>query len=436
MTLTANVDQKTNTRRSLFASVLGTSLESYDFYLYGTAASLYFTHVFFPNSDPATAAISSFLVFATAFLARPLGAFLFGKLGDTVGRTTTLRYTLLLMGLATAAIGLVPSHNTIGIVATLLLLFLRCLQGTALGGEWGGSILITTENEQNSQSIQPSKRDFYAAIPQIGSAIGTLASVGIFMLLNSMLSQQQMLDFGWRIPFLLALPFTAFSMYIRLKVAETQEFQQVQAKSFEPNIFKKLFTEHTREMVIAIAVSLLPIGSYFLLTTYTMNYGVNVLKLSENNLLTASFIGSALQLFTIPFFGSLASRYGSQRIMLWGSILTFAVALPLYWIMKSATLGTMIFCMILGGIFPTLCWAVLGGYMHHLFGVKIRYSALSIAYAIAAVITGFIPAITAWFGEVTSNAWWHPAVVLMLMSFIGIVGCLAAQKSTPVSELD
>ncbi|MFT4246286.1 MAG: MFS transporter [Micrococcaceae bacterium] len=410
-------------KKALIASTFGTSLENYDFYLYGTAAALYFNKIFFSETNATVATLSSFLIFAMAFLTRPLGAMLFGYIGDTKGRAVTTRYTLTLMGLSTAAIGLLPGYSQVGILAPILLVLLRCIQGISMGGEWGGSILLSTEYSSSK------KKDFHASIPQLGSPIGVLASTFIFMIMEIFLNDQQMLAWGWRIPFLLALPFTLVSVYIRTQLHETNEFMEAQKELGNSKIkVSELFKNHTIPFIQAILIGILPIGSYFLISTYTMNYGTTTLGLPEQSLLVAGFIGSLLQLITIPTFGYYSSKYSSKAVMIAGAVSTAIVAIPMYLLMREATLSTMIACMLIGGIFPTLCWATLGGMLYNKFDVKIRFTAINVAYSIAAIISGFIPAITTMVGSATHQAWWHPAIVLILISLMTLAGSLDWKK--------
>ncbi|WP_246657687.1 MFS transporter [Arthrobacter yangruifuii] len=409
-------------RKVAGASFIGTALESYDFYVFGTAAALVLNRIFFPDVDAATGILLSFLTLGMGFVARPLGAILFGHIGDRVGRKTSLIGTIVLMGTATGAVGLLPDYNTIGIWAPLLLVLLRLLQGLAVGGEWGGSILIATEH------APARRRALYAAIPQIGSPVGTIMVTGIFLLLASV-SDDAMAAGVWRIPFLLAFPFMGIALYLRLAIDETPVFKDV-AKAHQVTRIPlaEVLRHQWRAVLVAAAAALLGIGSYFLMTTYTQAYGVSQLGLSESTVLNAALVGSVLQLATIPAFGLLATRIGSARMVLAGAVATLLISFPLYFIISNATTPVYILTILIGGIAPTAAWAALGGLMADLFPARTGFTAMSLAYSIAGILSGFTPSITQGFSNATGGAWWHPGVVLALMSLITIAGALAARR--------
>ena len=407
-------------RRVAGASFVGTALESYDFYVFGTAAALVFPTVFFPGQDPLAATLSAFLVFAMGFVARPLGAILFGHLGDRIGRKRALIWTITLMGLATGTVGLLPDYTTIGVWAPIILTVLRLLQGLSLGGEWGGSILIATEH------ATPRKRALYASIPQLGSPVGTMLISAIFLVLT-VLVPDVMTTWGWRIPFLLAFPFLAIAIYLRLAIDETPVFQEASRRHALPRVpLLEVLKSQPVAILVAIAAAVLGIGSYFLMVTYTQAYGTGTLGLSQETVLNAALVGSVLQLITIPAFGYLAMRIGSAKVVAGGALGTALIAFPLYWVISIATEPMYIAAIILGGILPTASWAALGGLMADLFRPETAFTALSFAYSIAAIIAGFAPSITQRFGIATEGAWWHPGVVLAVMSLVTAAGAIGA----------
>ncbi|MGW9403498.1 MFS transporter [Arthrobacter sp. NPDC055585] len=409
-------------RRVAGASFVGTALESYDFYVFGTAAALILNRVFFPDVDPLTGTLLAFLSLGMGFVARPLGAVLFGHIGDRVGRKKSLIYTIVLMGLATGIIGLLPDYAAIGVWAPILLVALRLLQGLAVGGEWGGAVLIASEH------AEPRRRALYAAIPQIGSPVGTIMVTATFLILTQV-SPEAMEAGVWRIPFLLAFPFMAVALYLRLAIDETPVFKDVaeQHKVARVPVLEVLRSQPAA-VVIAMAAALLGIGSYFLMTTYTQAYGVGVLGLSESTVLNAALVGSVLQLATIPAFGWLATRIGSARVVAAGAAATAVIAFPLYYLISIANQPLYILTILIGGIAPTAAWAALGGLMADLFPARTGYTAMSLAYSFAGIAAGFTPAVTQLFSDATSAAWWHPGAVLALMSLITIAGALAAGR--------
>lgn len=409
-------------RRVAGASFVGTALESYDFYVFGTAAALILNRVFFPDVDPLTGTLLAFLSLGMGFVARPLGAVLFGHIGDRVGRKKSLIYTIVLMGLATGIIGLLPDYAAIGVWAPVLLVALRLLQGLAVGGEWGGAVLIASEH------AEPRKRALYAAIPQIGSPVGTIMVTATFLILTQV-SPEAMEAGVWRIPFLLAFPFMAVALYLRLAIDETPVFKDVAEHNKVARVpVLEVLRSQPAAVVIAMAAALLGIGSYFLMTTYTQAYGVGVLGLSESTVLNAALVGSVLQLATIPAFGWLATRIGSARVVAAGAAATALIAFPLYYLISIANTPLYILTILIGGIAPTAAWAALGGLMADLFPARTGYTAMSLAYSFAGIAAGFTPAVTQLFSDATSAAWWHPGAVLTLMSLITIAGALAAAR--------
>jgi MFS family permease len=410
--------------------MVGTSLESFDFYLFAYFSAFFVGPLFFDPLGELGATSVAFLTIAIAFVVRPIGAILFGYMGDRLGRRATLLWTVGIMGVATGLIGLLPTYAQAGWVGAVLLVLLRIAQGLSLGGEWGGSILIATEHSG------PVKRAFYAAIPQLGSPVGSILSATVFIVLTVALPADQLAEWGWRIPFLLALPLLAVSLYLRLTISETPVFTGVVAEGRRDRLpFLTMFAQRPAAMAIAIGAALLGIGSYSLMNTYTVNYGVEQLGFSFQDLLIATTVGGLLQLVTIPLFGAWASRIGSAKVVLWGAVGTLLITFPMYFLLQFATFPILVGTMIVGGILPTMAWAALGGLMNDLFPDHFRYSALSFAYALAATISGFVPYVTFELGTATGFAWWHPGVVLAVMSAVTLVAAWLAARRRPEPEL-
>ena len=409
-------------RKVAAASFIGTALESYDFYVFGTAAALVLNRIFFPDVDPLTGTLLAFLSLGMGFIARPVGAVLFGHIGDRIGRKKALIWTIVLMGTATGLIGLLPDYGVIGAWAPILLTVLRLLQGLAVGGEWGGAVLIATEY------APPRRRALYAAIPQIGSPVGTIMVSATFLLLT--MASQEAIDAGlWRIPFLLAFPFMAIAIYLRVAIDETPVFKEVENRHQVARIpLLEVLRSQPLAVLVAVAASLLGIGSYFLMTTYTQSYGTEVLGLSQNTVLNAALVGSVLQLATIPAFGWLATRIGSARVVAGGAVATALISFPLYYLISIADRPLYILTILIGGIAPTAAWAALGGLMADLFPARTSFTAMSLAYSFAGIMAGFTPWATALFADLTGSAWWHPGVVLALMSLITLGGAAAAAR--------
>ncbi|WP_286795589.1 MFS transporter, partial [Microbacterium sp. UBA3394] len=398
-------------RRVAWASMVGTSLESFDFYVFAYFSAFFLGPLFFSPLGEFGATLTSFLTIALAFVVRPIGAVLFGYMGDRLGRRATLLWTIGIMGVATGLIGMLPTYAQAGWLGAALLIALRIAQGLSLGGEWGGSILIATEHSS------PVRRAFFAAIPQLGSPVGSILSATVYIVMTQVLSAEDLAAWGWRVPFLLAIPLLAVSLYLRLTITETPVFRDVVAEGRRDRVpFVTMFARRPLAIVVAIGAALLGIGSYSLMNTYTVNYGVAQLGFAYQDLLVATTIGGLLQLVTIPLFGWWSTRIGSARVVMWGALGTLLITFPMYFLLQFATFPILVGTMIIGGILPTMAWAALGGLMNDLFPDHFRYSALSLSYAIAATVSGFVPALTLALGEATAYAWWHPGIVLAIMS--------------------
>ncbi|MGA0847317.1 MAG: MFS transporter [Pontimonas sp.] len=410
-------------RKARWASLVGTSLESYDFYIYAYFAAFFVGPLFFDPLGGFGGTLAAFLSIALAFIIRPVGAIVFGHIGDRIGRRKTLIVTVTMMGVATGLIGVLPTYDQAGWFGAAILVILRLLQGISLGGEWGGAVLVATEHESGA------KRAFAAAMPQLGSPIGSILSATAFIWLTLALTTDEIVEWAWRIPFWTAIPLLLVSLYLRLAITETPVFEDVVKRERRPKVpFLTLLAQQPFAIFIAVGVALLGIGSYSLMNTYTINYGVVQLGFAYYELLIATTIGGLLQLITIPLFGAWAMRIGSSSVVAWGALGTLLVAFPIYYFLQFANFGVLVAMMLIGGILPTMSWAALGGVYSELFDERYRYSALGFAYSIAAVVSGFVPAVTLTIGEATGNAWWHPAVVLAGLSVITLLATLQAGR--------
>ncbi len=411
------------TRKVVWASFVGTALESYDFYVFAYFAAFFVAPLFFEPLGTTGGVLAAFLTIAVAFVIRPVGAVVFGHLGDRIGRRRTLIITITMMGVATGLIGILPTYETAGWFAVVLLLLLRLVQGLSLGGEWGGAILLATEH------AEPKRRPFYAAMPQLGSPVGSILSAGVFLLMTALVSSEAMVEWGWRIPFLTAVPLLLVSLYLRWSIDETPVFKALASQNrVERSPVLAAIRQQPGAVGIAVLAALLGIGSYSLMNTYTIDYGTTVLGFSYQDLLVATTIGGLLQLVTIPLFGAWAQRIGSARVVAIGAVGTLLVAFPMYWLLQSATFPILVGSMIIGGILPTLSWAALGGLMNDLFPSRTGYSGLSLSYSIAATLTAFVPSITLLVSAATDAAWWHPGIVLVALSALTLVGAIAASR--------
>jgi MFS family permease len=414
-------DRKTRVRVA-WASLVGTSLESYDFYIYSYLSAFFIGPLFFTPLGEFGAGLAAFLSIGIAFVVRPIGAVIFGHIGDRIGRRKTLILTITIMGVATGAIGLLPTYEVGGWWGAILLVTLRMVQGLSLAGEWGGAVLLASEHAGQKRHA------FYAAIPQLGSPIGSALSAIAYFILPFTLSAEDFAAWGWRVPFLLAFPLLLVSLWLRWTVKESPVFNEVVSEhKVEKFPLGAVFRNRPTAFLLAIGAALLGIGSYSIMNTYTLSYGAGVLGFDYNELLGAVTIGSILQLVTIPLFGAWANRIGSARVVAIGALGTLLVAFPMYFVLQEATFAVLVGMMIIGGILPTAAWAALGGLMAELFDARFRYSGISFAYSISAAISGFIPALLLWLGVVTDQAWWHPAALLALISLITLVSAVLAR---------
>jgi len=410
-------------RKVAVASFVGTALESYDQYVYAWLAALFVGTLLFEPLGPVGGVLASFATFAVTFFVRPLGAVFFGHLGDRMGRRTTLIITIVLMGVATGLIGVLPTYEQAGWLGAIGLVILRLAQGLSLGGEWGGAVALTTEH------ATAENRHFFASLVQLGSPVGSILSNAIWLALFLTLPFEEILAWAWRIPLLSAFPLLLIALYLRWSIDETPVFRDMVANNTRVRFpFLEVIKKAPFAILVAVGGALLGHGSYTLMNTYTTNYGVEILGYSPMEFTLALTIGSLLQLVTIPLFGALANRHGSARVVAWGALGTMLVAFPLYWIILDATFIVLVIIMVVGGILPTASWAALGGMMSELFDEKARYTALALSYNIGAAVAATLPFFLTLMRVATDNAWWHPGIVLAGLSAITLVAALVAMR--------
>jgi metabolite-proton symporter len=362
----------------LFASLIGTTIEFFDFYIYATAAVLVFPPLFFPKSDPASATLASLATFAIAFVARPIGSALFGHFGDRVGRKTTLVAALLTMGVSTVTIGLLPTYATIGLAAPLLLALCRFGQGLGLGGEWGGAVLLAVEN------APPGKRAWYGMFPQLGAPIGFLFSGGIFWLLSTTLTDAQFFSFGWRLPFLASSLLVAVGLYVRLTITETPVFREAIKRSGRVEVpIVVVLRDHFRTLCLGVLVALTAFMIFYLMTVFTLVWGTGALGYSREKFLV-------MQLFSILFFAAftpisaLLAERGRRKMLLWVNVGIFLFGLVLAPLFQAGTAGA-VTMMVLGMSLVGLVYGPLGTVLSELFPTKVRYSGSSLTFNLAGI---------------------------------------------------
>jgi metabolite-proton symporter len=380
-------------RQVLFASLVGTTIEFFDFYIYATAAVLVFPKLFFPSADPATATLASLATFGIAFLARPIGSALFGHFGDRVGRKTTLVVALGTMGLSTVSIGLLPTYHSIGIAGPLLLALCRFGQGIGLGGEWGGAVLLAIEN------APPGKRAWYGMFPQLGAPIGFFLSGSVFLVLSSFLTDKQFFVFGWRLPFLASAVLVFLGLYVRMTITETPVFlESVKRKEQVSLPTVAVFRHHSRQLIAGTLVCMATFVLFYLMIVFALSWGTTALHIPRGRFLQMQLLDTGFFALLIPVSAVLAER-GRRKSMLWitGAIFLFGFILaPMFQAGEGGALGMMALGLALMG----LTYGPLGTVVSELFPTPVRYSGSSLAFNFAGILgASLAPYIAMWLAK-------------------------------------
>lgn len=366
--------------RVLLASLVGTTIEFFDFYIYATAAVLVFPKLFFPASDPASATLQSLATFAIAFFARPVGSALFGHFGDRIGRKATLVAALLTMGGSTVVIGLLPGYARIGLLAPALLALCRFGQGLGLGGEWGGAVLLATEN------APPGKRAWYGMFPQLGAPIGFSCSGGIFLILSETLSDAQFFSWGWRIPFLASSLLVAFGLYVRLRIEETPVFRQALERQERVRLpMLTVLREHPRALLLGTLSAVATFVLFYLMTVFALSWGTSALGYTRPQFLGIQLFAIVFFALTIPLSALLADRRGRRLTLLWisGAIALFGLVLgPLL----SGGLAGVVLALSVGLALMGLTYGPLGTLLAELFPTAVRYTGASLSFNLAGIL--------------------------------------------------
>ncbi|MFI5159922.1 MAG: MFS transporter [Sphingobacteriales bacterium] len=368
-------------RRILIASLVGTTIEFFDFYIYATATVLVFPKLFFPGSNSTTATLESFATFALAFFARPLGAAIFGHFGDRKGRKATLVAALMTMGPSTVAIGLLPGYATVGIMAPILLCLFRFGQGLGLGGEWGGAVLLATEN------APPGKKAWYGMFPQLGAPIGFLFSSGTFFLLSKTLSEQQFIGFGWRIPFIASALLVWVGLYVRLKIAETPDFVKIIEKNERVKVpVIDVFVKHTQAIVLGTLITITTFLLFYLMTVFTLSWGTSNLHYSRTGFLVAQMISMLFFGLGIPLSAVLADRYGRANMLILATVCIFIYGLFFPVLFGPGNWPVTVLFLVLGMFFMGLTYGPIGTALAGIFPASVRYTGASLAFTLAGIL--------------------------------------------------
>ena len=370
-------------RTVALASLIGTTIEWYDFFLYGTAAALVFNRLFFPTFDPLVGTLAAFGTYAVGFVARPVGGIIIGHYGDKVGRKSMLILTLMIMGVATFLIGLLPTYEQIGPWAAVALVLLRIAQGFGVGGEWGGAVLMAVEH------APPGARGYYGSWPQIGVPAGLLLSTAVFSVFSA-LPEDQFLSWGWRVPFLLSIVLVAVGMLIRVRILETPAFARVKEAAVEarqPII--EVLRKYPRQVLLAMGARFAENGAFYIFSVFVLTYATQRVRLDQQVVLNGILLGAACELVAIPIFGAWSDRVGRRPVYLFGAFMTALIAFPLFWMLDSGSTPLIWTGLVLAFVFShAAMYAPQAAFLSELFGTRVRYSGASLGAQLASVFAG------------------------------------------------
>lgn len=417
-------------RKILIASLTGSVIEWFDFFLYGTVAALVFNQIFFVSDDPAIGLILSYASFALTFFIRPFGGVLFSHIGDRIGRKKTLVLTLSLMGIATMAIGLLPSYHTIGIWAPILLIFFRLLQGIGIGGEWGGALLLAVEYAPKE------KRGFFGSVPQVGIPIGMVLGTLVLSLMT-LLPDEQFLEWGWRIPFILSALLVVLGLWIRNGIDETPAFKAVQKEGKVPKMpIIDTLRYHWREVLIAIGAKFVETAPFYIFSTFIVSYATINLGFSKTTTLTAVMVASVITSILIPMMGALSDRVGRKKLYVVGTIVMILYMFPYFWMVNQGSVILLVIATILGlGIIWAPITAVLGTFFSEIFAPEIRYTGVTLGYQIGAALAGGTAPLIAVTFLSYFDSYVPIAIYIMLTGVISLVAiAFAKNKRSSFSE--
>ncbi|MEV0616804.1 MFS transporter [Nonomuraea sp. NPDC050404] len=371
------------------ASFIGTTIEWYDFFIYGTAAALVFNQLFFPTFSDVAGTLAAFAVFGAGFVVRPLGGIVFGHFGDRLGRKSMLVLSLFIMGAATFLIGLLPSYDSIGVLAPLLLVALRLLQGFAVGGEWGGAVLMAVEHSPSD------RRGFNGSWPQSGAPAGLVLASAAFALV-SMLPREEFMSWGWRAPFLVSILLLGVGLVIRLRLAETPDFEAVKKSGGQARLpVVEAIRRHPKNLLMAFGACIAPFVQFYLFGTYILTYATGTLRIAEGTVLTIVSIAAALEVITIPLAAALSDRIGRRKVFIWGTVAYILYAYPFFLLINTGSPLALGVAVVLGlSVIHPLMYGPLAALFADLFSASVRYSGASLGYQIGGMLGGgFAPLI-------------------------------------------
>jgi MFS transporter, MHS family, shikimate and dehydroshikimate transport protein len=411
--------------KAALSAFIGSTIEWYDFFLYGTAAALVFPHLFFPKSDPLIGTLQAFATFTLGFLARPLGGIIFGHFGDKIGRKSMLVVTLLIMGICTSLIGLLPSYESVGVMAPILLIVLRLLQGIGVGGEWGGAALMSVEHAPKG------KKGFYGSLMQTGVIGGLLLSTLVFSV-ASMLPEDQFLSWGWRIPFLISILLVMVGLFIRMRITETPEFEKVKESGKNARFpIVEVLKNHPKQVLLAMGARFAENVSFYVFSTFALTYATTQLHLPKSMLLNGVTLAAAFELITIPLFGALSDKIGRRPLFLGGAAFTALCAFPFFWMLKTGSTSMTWLALVL--VFAIGHGAMNGpevAFFSELFDTRVRYSGISLGYQLCSVFAGGLaPLIATSLLAWTGGDPWGVSVYLIGTCLVTIISVYIATET-------
>jgi metabolite-proton symporter len=419
-----------STAKVVAASFIGTAIEWYDFFLYGTAAALVFNKLFFPTFDPIVGTMAAFATYAVGFFARPLGGVLFGHFGDRIGRKSALVITLVMVGVSTFLIGVLPTYEAAGVVAPALLIGLRFVQGLGVGGEWAGAVLMVVEHGHRG------RRGFQASFVQAGAPAGLLLATLAFTLV-AQLPEHDVIAWGWRIPFLFGLVPTLVGLFIRLRIIESPLFAKALAEKPPPRVpILEAIRQHPRSMLLAMGARMAENSCYYIFTVFSLSYAKQVMGLDPRVALIGVLIGGSVHLFATVLFGGLSDRIGRRPVYLGGALGLAVFAFPFFWLIGKGTDAGVWAAIAIGMVTHAAMYGPQAAFLSELFGTRVRYSGASLGYQLAAPLSGGLaPLIAAAMLKWTDNATWPVSLYLIGMAAITVVSvCLAAETSRRTLE--
>jgi MFS transporter, MHS family, shikimate and dehydroshikimate transport protein len=426
----ADVGRRRPIRQVAFASFIGTAVEWYDFFVYGTAAALVFPKLFFPRFDPLAGTLASFATFGVGFFARPIGGAVFGHLGDRIGRKSMLVTTLLLMGGATFLIGLLPTFEQIGVMAPILLVTLRFAQGIAVGGEWGGATLMAFEHAPEEH------RNFYASWPQLGVPAGLILSTGVFAAFSS-LPETQFFAWGWRVAFLLSIALIVVGVVIRLRVAESPVFSRVKERGVGSKApLLEVLRDHRLALVLAIGVVFVSISGFYIVTTFSLSYLTKQLGVPRSVALVGNVLFSVSEAVSILIFARLADRVGKHRVAIWSAVFIVLFSYPFFWLLSTRAPALIWLAMCVQAFIGSALYGITGAILAELFIARVRCSGISLGYQIAGMLGGApAPIIATYLIHWSGGATWSVATYLAASSLITLVAVIVASHKKSVAIL-